>query len=103
MIGDNDVFYDIEKTAERIRRLRKQKKCTQEELAEELNIDRSVLSRIEIGKYTCSIEFLAQVSDFFGVPLDYLVFGRVGARDTAQLKNSITELIQRLEHFKEQI
>lgn len=97
------MFYDIEKTAERIRKLRKQKKYTQEELAEELSIDRSVLSRIEIGKYTCSVEFLAQVSDFFGVPLDYLVFGRERARDTTQLKNSIAELIQQLEHFKGQI
>lgn len=97
------MFYDIKKTAERIRQLRRQKNYTQEKLAEELNIDRSVLSRIEIGKYTCSVEFLAQVSDFFGVPLDYLVFGKEHTRDTAQLKKTIRELIQQLEYIEEHI
>lgn len=103
MIGDNDVFYDIKKSGERIRQLRKQKKYTQVELSEKLNIDRSVLSRIEIGKYTCSVELLAQVSSLFDVPLDYLVFGKECAKDTVQLKESIQELIQHLEHFKKVI
>ena len=94
------MFYDIEESGKRIRQLRRQKKYTQEKLAEELNIDRSVLSRIEIGKYTCGVELLAQISAFFGVPLDYLVFGREETLNAAQLKDSITKLIQHLEQFK---
>lgn len=97
------MFYDIKKSGERIRQLRKQKKYTQVELSEKLNIDRSVLSRIEIGKYTCSVELLAQVSILFDVPLDYLVFGKECAKDTVQPKESIQELIQHLEHFKKVI
>lgn len=97
------MFYDIKKSGERIRQLRKQKKYTQEELAEELNVDRSVLSHIEIGKYTCSVEFLARVSRLFDVSLDYLVFGKEQAKNTVQLKKAITELIQHLELFKERI
>ena len=95
--------YDIEKCGERIRRLRKQNRYTQEELAEMLNMDRSVLSRIEVGKYVCTIDFLAQVSIFFDVSLDYLVFGKAQSRDTVRLKESVTDLIQYLECFKKTI
>ena len=76
------MHYDIEKCGERIRQLRKQKGYTQEALAGELNMDRSVLSRIEVGKYSCSIDFLAQISVLFGASLDYLVFGKVHIQDT---------------------
>lgn len=97
------MFYNIKKSGERIRQLCKQKKYTQIELAEKLNIDRSVLSRIEIGKYTCSVELLAQMSSLFDVSLDYLVLGKECTKDTVRLKESIQELIQHLEHFKKAI
>ena len=97
------MFYDIEKTAERIRQLRTQNGYTQEGLAGKLNMDRSVLSRIEAGKYACSVNLLAQVSSFFNVSLDYIVFGKVQDRDVAQLKLSIAKLIRQLEYFQESI
>lgn len=54
--------YDMKKCGERIRQIRKQHGYTQEGLAGELNMDRSVLSRIEVGKYACTIDFLAQIA-----------------------------------------
>ena len=74
---------------------------TQEVLASELNINRSVLSRIEAGTYPCSIDVLAQISVFFNVTVDYLVFGTTHDQSSAQLKDEITNLIRHLEHFKE--
>ena len=68
--------YDLKRSGERIRQLRKKKGYTQEELAQALNMDRSVLSRIEAGKYACSVDILAQMSCFFNVSLDYLVLDR---------------------------
>ena len=97
------MTYDIKQSGERIRQLRKQSGYTQEALAEELNIDRSVLSRIEVGKYACSIDFLAQISIFFGVSMDYLVFGKVQDNDTERLRESVANLIQQLEHFKKSL
>lgn len=44
------MFYNQEKCRGRIRHIRKQNGYTQEQLAEELSMDRSVLSRIEAGK-----------------------------------------------------
>ena len=93
----------MEKCGKRIRQLRKQNRYTQERLAEILNMDRSVLSRIEVGKYACTIDFLVQISVFFGVSLDYLVFGEPQGQDTARLKESVTDLIQYLELFKQNI
>lgn len=97
------MIYDVKQTGERIRQLRKQNGYTQEDLAGDLNIDRSVLSRIEAGKYACSIEFLAQVSVFFDISLDYLVFGKVSIGEIEHLKSSVVDLIHCLERFKDSI
>ena len=94
------MFYDQEKCGARIRQIRKQNGYTQERLAEELNMDRSVLSRIEAGKYVCGVDFLAQVAIFFGVSLDFLLFGKIQNQETVHLKESITDLIQQLKQFK---
>lgn len=92
--------YDMKKCGERIRQIRKQHGYTQERLAGELNMDRSVLSRIEVGKYACTIDFLAQISVLFDASLDYLVFGMAQDKDASQLKASVTDLIRHLERFK---
>ena len=97
------MFYDQEKCGVRIRQIRKQNGYTQERLAEELNMDRSVLSRIEAGKYVCGVDFLAQISIFFDVSLDFLVFGAIRNKEAAHLKGSIADLIRQLEQFKDSI
>ena len=97
------MFYDQEKCGTRIRQIRKQNGYTQERLAEELNMDRSVLSRVEAGKYVCGVDFLAQIASLFGVSLDFLVFGKVQSQETVHLRESIADLIRQLEHFKRSI
>lgn len=97
------MLYEQEKCGMRIRQIRKQNGYTQERLAEALNMDRSVLSRIEAGKYACGIEFLVQVATFFNVSLDFLVLGKVQSREVVHLKASIADLIRQLEQFKEDI
>lgn len=97
------MHYDMKKCGKRIRQLRLQNGYTQEVLASELNISRSVLSRIEAGTYVCSIDVLAQISVFFSTSMDYLVFGTTQNQGTARLKDDITNLIRHLEHFKERI
>ena len=66
-------------------------------------MDRSVLSRIEAGKYVCGVDFLAQIAIFFEASLDFLVFGKVQNQESVRLKESITDLIRNLEQFKERI
>jgi transcriptional regulator with XRE-family HTH domain len=59
----------------RIKELRKQKKMTQKELANHLQIANSTLSYWETGKYEPDNESLKKLSRFFLVPIDYILGG----------------------------
>ena len=95
------MIYDIKRSGERIRQLRIQYGYTQEKLAGELNIDRSLLSHVEAGKRGCSVDLLIQLADIFDVSLDLLVLDKEKSRN--QLKADITELISRLETLKREL
>lgn len=97
--------YDMKESGARIRLLRTQSKYTQENLADILNIDRSLLSHIESGKKGCSIDLLVQFSELFRVSLDYLVLGIVHIDSTKtdgreQLRKEIGTMIDHLEMFR---
>lgn len=96
------MIYDIKRSGERIRRLRIQHGYTQEQLAGELNIDRSLISHVEAGKRGCSVDLLVRFSELFDVSLDLLVLGKEksglpSAAGRKQLKADIAKLIERLE------
>ena len=99
------MYYDMKQSGKRIQLLRIQHGYTQEECAKALNIDRSNLSRIESGRRGCSLDLLVQLSNIFGVTLDYLVFGQdkpdwITADSRDQLKVGLEQLINQLEAFK---
>ncbi len=91
--------YDIKECGKRIHQLRIQAGYTQNELAAELNIDRSFLSHIESGKRGCSVDLLVQFSDLFNVSLDYLVLGKTGL----SMKERVEDLIDRLTAFRDSL
>ena len=97
--------YEIKQSGERVQHLRLQHGYTQEEFSSALNIDRSNVSRIESGRRSCSLDLLVQLSDIFGVTLDYLVFGQdkpdwVTIDSRERLKVGFDQLINQLEDFK---
>lgn len=103
-----DMIYDIKKCGDRIRQLRIQSGYTQESLAKKLDIDRSLLSHVEVGKRGCSVDLLVRLSDLFDVTLDLLVLGRAqiaqsDSFDKSLLKTDIIELVAHLEAFKEKL
>lgn len=53
--------------------LRKQKGITQEELAEVINVTRQTISKWELNQSTPDLEYLAAISEYFGVTTDYLI------------------------------
>lgn len=59
--------------AQRLKMLRKSKKCTQLTLAELLGITRTQISDLENGKTSTSMERLCMLADYFDVSIDYLV------------------------------
>ena len=95
------MTYDIKRSGARIRQLRIQYGYTQEKLAGELNIDRSLLSHVEAGKRGCSVDLLIQLADIFDVSLDLIILDKEKSR--SQLKADITELISRLETLKREL
>lgn len=55
--------------------LRKTKGLSQEQLAEELDLTRQTISKWELNQSKPDIDYLVQLSDFFGVSTDYLIKG----------------------------
>ena len=58
-----------------LRIIRKQKKYSQLKVAMDLNISREALSHYENGKRSPDLQMLRQLSEYFGVSIDFLVNG----------------------------
>jgi HTH-type transcriptional regulator, competence development regulator len=64
------VFYVL---GDRLRRLRLEKKLTQEELGKKINVTKVSISGYENGNRTPDTETLQKLADFFNVTTDYLL------------------------------
>lgn len=58
---------------DKIKALRKEKKLTQDDLANILNVHKTNVSKWERNKYKPSIDILANIADYFQVSVDYLI------------------------------
>lgn len=61
---------------DRIRNIRKKNHLSQVELAKKLGVSQSVISLIESGHASVSIEILKRVSEQFDVSCDWLIYGK---------------------------
>jgi transcriptional regulator with XRE-family HTH domain len=68
--GDNTLEFN-----EKLQELRKSKNMTQEQLAEQLFVSRTAISKWESGRGYPSIDSLKEISGFFHVSLDELLSG----------------------------
>lgn len=69
--------------------LRKEKKLTQKQAAEELGISQALLSHYEKGIRECGLDFVVKAADYYNVSCDYLL-GRTADRDY-ELKEPVIE------------
>lgn len=77
----------------RVQRARKALGITQEELAEQLRVDRNHVTRMERGIRVCSIDLLVEMAALLNVSTDYLLMGTATASATKQkLLAAIEEL-----------
>ena len=53
----------------RIQELRKQRKLSQEELANHVGVTRQTITSLEVGKYTASLLLANNISKFFGMTI----------------------------------
>lgn len=58
---------------DKIKTLRKERRITQQELANAIEVVQSTIGMIESGKKTGSPQTLVKLADFFGVTVDYLL------------------------------
>ena len=63
--------------------LRRQRRLTQQELADKLGIKRATISNYEIGRRSPHLSELRRIAEFFGVGLDY--FGVAQTDDVLDL------------------
>ena len=54
----------------RIKELRKERKMSQEELAEAVGTTRQTITSIEVGKYTASLPLAWKIAHFFGLTIE---------------------------------
>ena len=65
--------------------LRKEKKLSQKQAAEDLGISQALLSHYEKGIRECGLDFIIKVSDYYSVSCDFLL-GRTPERSGAMLR-----------------
>ncbi|WP_285269209.1 helix-turn-helix transcriptional regulator [Kaistella rhinocerotis] len=60
----SEILENRVKTGSSLRAIRENRGWSQEQLAEKMNISRSTISKIESGKFNCSIDYLAKFASF---------------------------------------
>ena len=86
---------------QRIRSLRKETGLSQEELANKLNINTDHLGRLETGKRGMSIDLLTEISKYFAVPTDYILFGK--KQNTDEIKEIISFVMLQLKEIERKL
>lgn len=93
IINDFRMFGDI------LKELRIDKHLTQEQLSQELDVSRQLISKWESHQSTPAPEMLVYIADYFNVSTDYLI-GRSNFRyvevENTELENQIMEKIKML-------
>jgi len=95
------MYYDLKESGLRIKKLRKKKELTQEQLANKLNISTSNLGKLERGLQGLSIDLLIEISIFFDVSLDYILLGR--ELQTDKLKRQIHTMLEQLIELEQKL
>lgn len=67
-----------------IKKLRRVKEVTQEQLAEHLNVTRQTISGWETGKNQPDIETLQWIAEYFGVSVEEVIYGRSVQKKTEE-------------------
>ncbi|MDI6758661.1 MAG: helix-turn-helix transcriptional regulator [Candidatus Omnitrophota bacterium] len=86
----------------RIKKIRKEMKLTQDELASKLNIHSKQLARYEAGRSIPILGIIARIANFCEVSTDYLIFGedKKLAKKTKIADMELVEYFRRINKLK---
>lgn len=88
---------------EKLKRLRKSRGLSQEQLAAELNVSRQSISKWELGESKPEIENLIALSEFFNVSIDELLKMNKECTSTSEVRGKEEQLIMNVGCFKKGI
>lgn len=74
---ERTMYYDLVKSGERIKKLRKSAGMTQERLAEAVGISVEMMGKIERGVSGTTIDTMGQIAEELSSSVDYIAFGRM--------------------------
>ena len=74
----------MNKVSHTIKRLRLEKNMNQDQLAEQLHVTRQAVSNWETGKTQPDIDTLTSIAEFFGVSVEYLIYGKEPVTDSGE-------------------
>ena len=87
---------------EKLKTLRKEKKWSQAELAQKLNVHTAHISRLESPKYLPSIQVLKKIAEVFEVSTDYLLFDTVNNNGSINIQDkSFYEKMRMIENLED--
>ena len=73
---------------EKLKKLRKARGLSQEQLADQLNVSRQAISKWELGESIPDTENLILLSKFYGVSIDYLLLNELNISSELETKRS---------------
>lgn len=74
---------NLNQVGHNIKKLRKSKGITQEQLAEQLSVTRQAISSWENGINQPDVETLARIAEYFGVTVEELIYGKQSKQEGA--------------------
>lgn len=97
-----EVLYNMEKVAIKIRALRDELGLTQKELAEKVGVHPAQLARYELGISTPSLSVLVKLAKYCEVSIDYIVFGidKETAKRSRIQDHELLDLSRRIDNLK---
>ena len=95
------MYINQKEIGQRIRVLRKEKRLSQLELSNKLNINMDHLSRIENGNKGMSLDLLTEFSKYFSVSTDYILFGN--NQNTEEIKEIISLIQFQLKEIEQKL
>jgi len=86
---------DYKAIGERIKTTRKQKKITQENIAEYLDISITYMSKLERGVEKINLKTLVKIAALLEVPPSFLLDGIAEIKNSDYLHNDLNEIIKK--------
>ena len=91
-----DEDYSAVEFGKRLRKIRKKRKYTQEQIAEKLYITSESVSNFETGKTACAHEHVTKLCQILNVSADYLYFGIERVLKDEQQQTELEKIVNKI-------